>query len=94
MINHTRCDALVFLLCGQLTTRWRDSNTKLKICTLVGNLNTKDQTPNRCFITQSQVVVNCIFFLFMLLVALDHKACFFLSFFLCYSDRISGQQPN
>lgn len=28
MINHTRVDAFDFLLCGQLTARWRNSNRK------------------------------------------------------------------
>lgn len=32
MINHTRFDAFVFLLCDQLTARWRNSSSKSALC--------------------------------------------------------------
>lgn len=42
MINHTRVDAFDFLLCGQLTARWRNSNRKSAFWW--GNLDTNAKT--------------------------------------------------
>lgn len=84
MISHTRFDAFVFVLCGPLAARWRDSNRKSAPWWEPWTLKLRRTNLSGC-----NTLILCFYWL---LVVLEHKALF--SFLFLHDSPVRNQQGS